>query len=263
MRIGLASLPISTSRHEAVERVVSTLKDAAERGIALVCFPETYVPGYGGLDFPVIAHDQAAQQIALEQIRRSCRDGGVGAVVGMEWQTDVGLHNVAVVINPAGDFCGYQAKNQMDPSEDGRWVSDGIRKVFHQGNLTFGIAICHEGWRYPETVRWAARRGAQIVFHPQATGSDKTGSKLTHWGSPDAPYYEKAMIMRSIENGIYFASVNYAMKFQESATSLIAPDGSCVVFQPYGEVGLLSCDLDLSAANGILAQRYRQDLYPE
>jgi hypothetical protein len=26
----------------------------------------------------------------------------------------------------------------------------------------FGVAICHEGWRYPETVRWAARRGAQV-----------------------------------------------------------------------------------------------------
>jgi len=28
--------------------------------------------------------------------------------------------------------------------------------------------ICHEGWRYPETVRWAVRRGAQVVFHPHA-----------------------------------------------------------------------------------------------
>ncbi len=26
--------------------------------------------------------------------------------------------------------------------------------------------ICHEGWRYPETVRWAARHGAHAVFHP-------------------------------------------------------------------------------------------------
>jgi hypothetical protein len=32
--------------------------------------------------------------------------------------------------------------------------------------LTFGVTICYEGFRYPETVRWAARRGAHIVFHP-------------------------------------------------------------------------------------------------
>lgn len=32
--------------------------------------------------------------------------------------------------------------------------------------MTFGVVICHEGWRYPETVRWAARHGAHAVFHP-------------------------------------------------------------------------------------------------
>jgi predicted amidohydrolase len=40
--------------------------------------------------------------------------------------------------------------------------------MFQAGPLTFGIVICHEGWRYPETVRWAARRGAHVVFHPHA-----------------------------------------------------------------------------------------------
>jgi predicted amidohydrolase len=36
------------------------------------------------------------------------------------------------------------------------------------GPLTFSVVICHEGFRYPETVRWAVRRGAQLVFHPHA-----------------------------------------------------------------------------------------------
>ena len=43
-------------------------------------------------------------------------------------------------------------------------------------------------------------------------------------------YYEKAMMMRSRENTIYFASVNYALRFQESATSLIAPSGECQAY---------------------------------
>ena len=30
------------------------------------------------------------------------------------------------------------------------------------------LGMMHEGRRYPETVRWAARRGAQVVFHPHA-----------------------------------------------------------------------------------------------
>lgn len=56
-------------------------------------------------------------------------------------------------------------------------------RLFKINGLVFGIAICHEGFRYPETVRWAASLGARIVFHPHCTGSDRTGVTLTQWGS--------------------------------------------------------------------------------
>ncbi len=124
--------------------------------------------------------------------------------------------------------------------------------------MTFGTTICHEGWRYPESVRWSAIRGAQVVFHPQLTGSDLKGPTLTTWGDPAAPYYEKAMTMRSIENTIYFASVNGAFTYQETATSLIDPDGELVAFVPYGEEQLLVADLDLTRATGFLAKRLSQ-----
>ena len=127
------------------------------------------------------------------------------------------------------------------------------------GGMKFGIAICHEGWRYPETVRWAAVRGAKIVFHPQHTGRETSGVTLTTWGAADAPYYEKAMMMRSRENTIYFASVNYALRYQEAATSLIAPSGECQAFLPYGEEGVLVQAVDLSQSTGLLAARFAPD----
>ena len=145
----------------------------------------------------------------------------------MEHSTPRGRQIVAVVIDAQGQVQGYQTKNQLAPSEDAFYVPGEHRQLFEISGVTCGIAICHEGWRYPETVRWAARRGAKIVFHPQHSGSDQTGRLLTQWGAPEAPYYEKAMLMRSIENTIYFASVNYALHFQESATSLITPSGQC------------------------------------
>jgi apolipoprotein N-acyltransferase len=82
---------------------------------------------------------------------------------------------------------------------------------------------------------------------------------LTEWGSPAAPYYEKAMAMRSIENTIWFASVNYALRFQESATSLIDPSGRCRAFLPYGQEGVLVESIDLEAATGLLAARFAPD----
>ena len=129
--------------------------------------------------------------------------------------------------------------------------------------LTFGIAICHEGWRYPETVRWAAVRGAKVVFHPQHTGSNTSGVVPKQWGAPDSPYYEKAMMMRSIENTIYFASVNYALRYPESATSVIDPSGECQAYLPYGQEGVLVQEIDPARASGTLAMRFAPERYAE
>ena len=110
-------------------------------------------------------------------------------------------------------------------------------------------------------MRWAAVRGAKIVFHPQHTGNEQTGIRLTTWGASDAPYYEQAMMMRSRENTIYFASVNYALRYPESATSLIDPSGQCQAYLPYGQEGLLVQEIDVDAATGLLARRYAPERY--
>jgi len=75
------------------------------------------------------------------------------------------------------------------------------------------------------------------------------------------PYYEKAMVMRSMENTIYFASVNYALRFQESATSLIAPSGECRAYLPYGQEGVLVQAIEVEEATGLLAARYAPERY--
>ena len=80
-------------------------------------------------------------------------------------------------------------------------------------------------------------------------------------GKQEQSYYEKAMMMRAMENTIYFASVNYATKFQESASSIIAPDGTCIAHQNYGEAGVVVADIDNSLATGRLAKRFKPELY--
>ena len=70
-------------------------------------------------------------------------------------------------------------------------------------------------------------------------------------------------MMRSIENTIYFASVNYALRFQESATSLIAPSGRCQAYLPYGQEGVLVQAIDVEEATGLLAARYAPERYRE
>lgn len=261
-RIGLAAarnLPTIEERLLTVDRF---LAEAASQEVAIVCFPEAYLPGLRGMDFAVPPHDQAVQEAALEEVRSSAKAHGVAAIIGMEWETALGLHNVAFVIDCGGEVLGYQAKNQIPLEEAAHYVPGTERHLFEIDGVPFGITICHEGWRYPEATRWAAVRGALIVFHPQLTGSDQEGPTLQRWGDPDSPYYEKAMIMRSIENTIWFASVNNAFRYQESATSLIDPEGDLVAHVPYGEEKLLVHDIDLSKATRLIARRYNPELFP-
>src|SRR5581483_12450627 len=116
-----------------------------------------------------------------------------------------------------GTVQGYQAKNQLAVEEEPQYVPGQTRRLFAVGSVPFGIVICHEGWRYPETVRWAARRGARVVFHPNLAGSDQGGAVPRFFGEPIAPYFENAMIARAMENAVYFASVNFAVLYPETA----------------------------------------------
>jgi predicted amidohydrolase len=263
LRIGLATVPNAPTVEKRLDTLDRVLADAAKQQVAIVCFPETYIPGLRGFDFVVPPLDQARQEAALERIRQSCATHGVAAIVGMEWETELGAHNAAVVVNRDGTVQGWQTKNQLPLEEAPYYVADGKRQLFSVDEVPFGITICHEGWRYPEATRWAAARGAKIVFHPQLTGSDTSGPTLTRWGDPDNPYYEKAMLMRSIENTVYFASVNYAFAYPESATSVIGPEGDLLAYLPYRADGLLVYDIDLDAATGLIASRYDAGLYPE
>ena len=261
MRIGLASPSVATSIDDGLDKVKRLLAEAAGRGAEIVCFPEAYLPGLRGLDFAVPPFAPADLERVLRLVADWSREYAVAAILGSERFTAAGRQIASYVFDSRGKLLGFQTKNQLDPSEDAIYVPGDTRRLFEVNGVPFGIAICHEGWRYPETVRWAAVRGAKIVFHPQHTGSATAGVVPTRWGAADGPYYEKAMTMRSRENTVYFASANYALRFPESATSLIAPSGECQAYLPYGTEGVLVADIDPELATGLLARRYAPDRY--
>jgi N-carbamoylputrescine amidase len=263
MIIALASPSVAATLDDGLERIRRLLSEASAQGAEVVCFPEAYLPGLRGQDFEVLPWDMAVQDRALRAVAQWARANAVATILGMEQVTAQGRQIAACVIDARGQLQGYQTKNQLDPSEDRVYVPGQTRSVFEVNGVKFGVVICHEGWRYPETVRWAAVRGARIVFHPHHTGSDQTGVRLTEWGAAGGPYYEKAMMMRSRENTIYFASVNYALRFQESATSLITPSGECQAYLPYGQEGVLVQEINLEEATGLLATRYAPERYQE
>jgi predicted amidohydrolase len=201
---------------------------------------------------------------ALQVASKLAAKHSIALILPMNRYREGKKFNVAEVISSKGECLGSQTKNQLDPSEDTLWTPGTERRVFELEGLRFGISICHEGFRYPESVRWCAQRGAHLVFHPHFTGSNTEGPLLKQFGAAENPYYEKAMQMRALENTVYFASVNYASAYPESASAFIAPDGRCLAHQPYRTPGILVLDLDLSLATGALAKRFKPALlYPK
>ncbi|MES2278196.1 MAG: carbon-nitrogen hydrolase family protein [Bacteroidota bacterium] len=261
MKIALASPPFPKSISDGLYWIEKLVKDVASQGAELICFPESYIPGYPAIEYEVDKASPEVLQSALDTVCQISAANNIAIIIPMDWYNGDGFYNIAHVVSKTGRLLGYQTKNQLDPTEDNIWIPGTERQLFEVNGLKFGIAICHEGFRYPESVRWAARNGAHVVFHPHLAGSDVAGKLPVEWGSMDNPYYEKAMIMRAAENTIYFASVNYAMAYPESATSLIDPDGKCVAYQAYGKVGVVVADIDFDKATGLLAKRFKPELY--
>ena len=257
MKVAIASPPFPNSTKDGLSWLQELVKQAAEKGAEIICFPESYIPGYPLEGHKIEQCSPKQLKAALEKVRSIAAEHNIAIILPMDWYEEERFLNVAFVVANTGEVLGYQAKNQLDPSEDERWMPGTKREIFELNGVKFGIVICHEGFRYPETVRWAARQGAQIVFHPHCTGSNISGEQLTEWGHKDSPYYEKAIMMRALENTIYFAASNYTMQYQESASALVAPDGTCLAHAEYGKPGVFVVDVDLDVATGILAKRLK------
>ena len=257
VRVALANLRYPATPEESVLLAERAIADAAAAGAAVVCFPECYVPGYRGLGKTPPPPDAVFLESAWNRIAAAAGKAKIAVVLGTEHVEGPALFATALVIGPGGARLGLQDKVQLDPSEDATYTPGASRRVFTIGPLTFGVVICHEGWRYPETVRFAARHGAQVVFHPHLELGEPGAFAPTEFTDPRNTFHEKALLCRAAENTVFIASCNYAAEGSATTSAVVRPDGTLLAFQPYGKEGLLVADLDLSLATGLLAKRYR------
>jgi predicted amidohydrolase len=254
-RIALANIRFPATPDESIALVLTAIDQASAKGARIICFPECFVPGYRGIGKPVPPADPEFLERAWSVIALAAARANITVVLGTERFVDGALVATALVIDQDGSIAGFQDKVQIDPSEEGTYTPGSSRRVFQAGPMTFGVAICHEGWRYPETVRWAARRGAHIVFHPHFHEAEPDSYRPASFADPANTFHEKAALCRAAENTCYFATVNCASQGSPTTSAIVRPDGTLLCYQPYGEEGLLIADIDLTAATGLLAAR--------
>ncbi len=255
IRIALANLRFPATAGDSISLANQAIDQAGREGARIIGFPECFVPGYRAIGKLVPPADAGFLEHAWSGIALAAARANISVVLGTERIAQGAPVATALVIDQDGTFAGFQDKVQIDPSEEGIYTSGSGRRVFQAGPMTFGIAICHEGWRYPETVRWAARRGAHVVFHPQFHEAEPGSYRPSSFADPANTFHEKAALCRAAENTCYFATVNYASPGSPTTSAIVRPDGTLLSYQPYGQEGLLIADIDLDMATGLLAAR--------
>lgn len=255
IRIAVASTPLTATLEDAVPAAVAAVEEAGRLGARIVCLPETGLPGHRVQGRPVPDVSSEALDAALHEVAEAARRARVVTIVGTERPTPAGREILSVVFGADGTRLGEQAKTQIDPTEEPHYIAGTGRRVFTAAGVTFGIAICHEGFRYPEIARSLVLGGAQIIFAPHFVTTDD-GSLPVRWCAASNPYNEKALLCRALENTVYVAASNAAGPDQGSATCIIAPDGTLVASLDYGAVGVVAADIDLDRADRLLARRW-------
>jgi predicted amidohydrolase len=80
---------------------------------------------------------------------------------------------------------------------------------------------------------------------------------------PGNTFHEKAILCRAAENTCWFASINFASVGSPTTSAVARPDGTLLVYQPYGQHGLLVADIDLDSATRVLASRCKAHEYDD
>ena len=256
MLIALANVRPPATREDSVQIVLQAMEQAKREGAELLCFPECIVPGYRlwGTTLPI---DASWLEEAWAKIDKQAEELGLAVILGTERIQEDNLLITARVTQAEGKCSGFQDKVQLDPSEEETYTAGTERKLFRCGELTFGIVICHEGWRYPETVRWAVRRGAQVVFHPHFEIVSDHAYRPTQFADPGNTFHEKAALCRAAENNCYFATVNCALPGATTTSALIDPEGTLITYQPHSEEGILVGKIEPLRATRKLADRFK------
>ena len=241
-KVGLVQMAAGPRPEENLERAVSLLQQAADRGANVICLPELFRCQYFCQREDPALFD-LAEQIpgpTTERVSAFARKSRSVVIVPMFERRAPGLyHNSAVVIDADGTISGIYRK--MHIPDDPAFYE---KYYFTPGDLGFrafdtavgrvGTLICWDQW-YPEGARLTALRGAILVFYPTAIGWHP--HEKEEFGASQRDAWRTIQRSHAIANGVYVAAANrVGHEVPESGGAGIEFWGSSFVADPFGVV---------------------------
>jgi predicted amidohydrolase len=152
------------SYHQAIERAQSFVREAAEQGAKIVCFPEHWLLEY-----------REQGRLAVEQLCNAAREASIFVITGGNYAPNATparpeLRIRSFVIAPDGRPIGQQDKVHLYSSEKPVATPGNQFNVFQSSFGRIGVMICYDGM-FPEAARTLSLRGADMIFVPSRIGS--------------------------------------------------------------------------------------------
>jgi predicted amidohydrolase len=150
------------------------------------------------------------------------------------------IYNSSIFVNPRGDLHLYRKLHLFDREK--RWFDAGNLKlkVISFRGAKIGLMICFD-WIFPELARSLVLLGAEVLCHP-------SNLVLQHC--------QRAMVTRSVENGIFIITANRVgterQKGEEitftGKSQITSPKGEILVSAPGNKESLGVADINLKEA---------------
>ncbi|MEQ9260164.1 MAG: carbon-nitrogen hydrolase family protein [Roseovarius sp.] len=233
MKLGLYQCDAAFSSAEA--RVAALEAHIAGRGLDLVVCPELFATGYdAGADYAALAEPPDGP--FAQRMAALARKHDVALAWGYPERGAGVVYNSAALIGRDGALIANHRKRLASPgSFEERAFANGEKLTFAEvAGIRLAMIICYEV-EFPESLRQAARGGAQLVLVPTALGGD--------WGF----VAEKVVPTRAFENGIYVAYADNAGALGGltffGGSRIVAPDGSVTVAET-GQESFISAEIE-------------------
>ena len=172
-----------------IEKIERLMRQASEKGVQIIAFPELSVTGYTCLDLFAQQTLLDGAEEALLQLVSNTADLDILTIVGVPLRTENQLINAAVVFQK-GAIRGVVPKTYLPnykEFQEQRWFTSatelrestisigeeeypmGSHLLFRSGRLTAGIEICEDLWVPVPPSSLLAMEGANIIFNLSAS----------------------------------------------------------------------------------------------
>jgi 5-aminopentanamidase len=179
------------------EKIIASIRAAADRDAKLVMFPECALTGYAFDSLAeAVPFAEAVDGSSSQAIADACRETRTYAVVGFIEADGDKFYNAAMLVGPDGVVGSYRKAHLPFIGID-RFLTPGNRpfQVFELPFGKVGLNICYD-ISFPEAARVLKLMGAELI------------ALITNW--PQAAWRSPEFVAntRAIENHVFYAATD-------------------------------------------------------